>query len=163
MDGLIFEDSQSFGVIVLEPEAKATPLATAKSTFEILTLTTETKCGISQGKVKQGLEIVRCSCGKDYHSKCGMRVGKCPGCSLEFKEKEAPEKEDDIGSLGSTPSPQAPSAEAPRQPAPSEPAAPAQQAHAQGTPAPEQPDDNASPADGEEPKKVAKKKVALKF
>lgn len=158
MDGMTFEDAHSFNVFVIAPEVKPTPQATVKSTFELVKLATETKCSICMGKVKPGIEIIRCSCGKEYHAMCGKRFGKCAGCGLEFKEKEGEAKEDDIGDLGSapaTPKP-APTAQAPAQAPPAPQPAPVQ------APQPQPQQDKQEPGP-EEPKKVAKKKVALKF
>ncbi len=45
-------------------------------------------CNICGGTIKEGLEIIRCSCGETIHKPCGEREGKCPNCGVELKEKK---------------------------------------------------------------------------
>lgn len=146
MDGLTFEDSSNDHVFVLEPKIEVPIPAVTKTSFEILKSPVDTKCGICMGKAKAGLEIIRCSCGKEYHSMCGRRFGKCPGCGVEFKEKmeEKEGRDDDIGELNPS------RAETPNAAPPTE----------TPTPSPVEEKPAETPA---EPPKVAKKKVALKF
>jgi hypothetical protein len=148
MDGLSFEDEVSTHIFVMEPVVEE-PRIASKSTFEIIKSPADTKCGICMGKVKTGLEIIKCSCGKEYHAMCGRRFGKCAGCGIEFTEKmdEKVQEEDfaelDVGKTQTSP------------PAVSEPVKPAE------SPKTEEPEKSAPVP--EEPKKAVKKKVALKF
>jgi hypothetical protein len=100
MDGMTFEDESNYHMFVLEPKIETPKAIISKSTFEILKSPAETKCGICMGKVKAGIEIIKCSCGKDYHAMCGRRFGKCAGCGIEFTEKmDEKAKDDEIGEL----------------------------------------------------------------
>lgn len=42
-------------------------------------------CSICSGMIKIGLPIVRCACGKSYHSSCAERLGECPKCGGGIK------------------------------------------------------------------------------
>lgn len=139
MDGMVYEDESSHNIFVLESKVDLPKQAASRSTFEVLMSQADTKCGICMGKAKAGVEIIRCSCGKEYHAMCGRRFGKCPGCETDFLAKTGePEKDDDIGELDT----------------------------AQAKPAPAMAP-QAEPEKEEEaldqPVKTAKKKVALKF
>ncbi|MDO9538035.1 MAG: hypothetical protein Q7J68_06925 [Thermoplasmata archaeon] len=148
MDGLTFEDESGDQVFVMEPKVES-PVQATKSTFEIIKTPADTKCGICMGKVKAGLEIIKCSCGKEYHAMCGRRFGKCAGCGIEFTEKlDEKAKEDEFGDLEVQTTPQ-PTPEAPIATLPAEEPK-------------EAPVEKVEPK-AEEPKKVTKKKVALKF
>ena len=78
------------------------------------------------GTVKKGLEIIKCSCGKEYHGMCATRFGKCANCGNNFAEKleEDAEKDilDDLGDskpVATTPTPVVKKAEpTPVKPAP---------------------------------------------
>jgi len=95
MDGKTFTDESIDNVLVSEPGAvPAEPKKIdAAAAFQKMKATAETKCNICMGKVKAGLDIIKCNCGKDFHAMCGTRAGKCPGCGTEFVEKA----EDDVG------------------------------------------------------------------
>jgi len=41
-------------------------------------------CQICLGRVKEGLEYAKCSCGKDFHIVCLTRTGFCPYCSHSY-------------------------------------------------------------------------------
>ncbi len=147
MDGMAYEDDSNHSIFVLEPKAVEPRPAVTKSTFEVLKSPTDTKCGICMGKVKTGIEVIKCSCGKEYHAMCGRRFGKCPTCSTDFTEKmDERTRDDDIGELdGAKQPPASPPESPPAQP----PAQPAEQPKkGEGT---------------EQPVKTAKKKVALRF
>jgi hypothetical protein len=148
MDGMTFEDESNYHVFVLEPKLEAPKAAVAKSTFELLKSPTDTKCSICMGKVKTGIEIIKCSCGKDYHAMCGRRFGKCAGCGIEFIEKmdEKIARDDEIEELTTSSVPPKPEP-TPLTPIPAE-----------TTSAEDKKDEPKA-----EPPKVAKKKVALKF
>jgi len=151
MDGLSFEDESGGHIFVMESVIEKTG-AISKSTFEIINSPIDTKCGICMGKVKAGIEIIKCSCGKEYHALCGRRFSKCAGCGVEFTEKmDEKVQEDDFAELEvekvqPQPTPVTPTVEPPG----------AQEPPKSDTPQP--------PASGaEEPRKPVKKKVALKF
>ena len=109
----------------------------------------DTKCGICMGKVKTGIEIIKCSCGKEYHALCGRRFGKCAGCGVEFTEKmDEKVQQEDFAELEVSkvqPQPVAPQT---------------QPAFVEKPVVNETKPDDPVP---EEPKKPVKKKVALKF
>ncbi|MDD1767375.1 MAG: hypothetical protein LUQ27_02245 [Methanomassiliicoccales archaeon] len=41
-------------------------------------------CQICLGRVKQGMEYVKCGCGKVFHMTCISRTGFCPYCESQF-------------------------------------------------------------------------------
>ncbi len=41
-------------------------------------------CQICLGRVKEGLEYARCSCGKEFHPACLSRAGVCPYCGAFY-------------------------------------------------------------------------------
>jgi len=43
-------------------------------------------CQICLGRVKEGLEYARCSCGKVFHPVCLVRTGTCPYCGAVYSE-----------------------------------------------------------------------------
>ncbi len=43
-------------------------------------------CQICLGRVKEGLEYARCSCGKDFHPACLTRAASCPYCGASYAE-----------------------------------------------------------------------------
>ena len=43
-------------------------------------------CRICLGVIKGGLPLIRCSCGRQYHDTCALRVGICPSCDLDIKK-----------------------------------------------------------------------------
>jgi len=43
-------------------------------------------CQICLGRVKEGLEYARCSCGKEFHPTCLMRTSSCPYCGASYSE-----------------------------------------------------------------------------
>ncbi len=45
-------------------------------------------CQICLGRVKEGLEYAKCSCGKEFHPICLTRTGFCPYCDREYAEKD---------------------------------------------------------------------------
>jgi hypothetical protein len=47
-------------------------------------------CQICLGRVKEGMEYGRCSCGKTFHPMCLSRTGFCPYCDRAY-EGELPE------------------------------------------------------------------------
>jgi type IV secretory pathway VirB10-like protein len=70
--------------------------AAKAAAFEKLKAEAETKCNICMGTVKAGLDIIRCSCGREYHAMCGERFGKCPGCGTSFIEGEVKSDIEDL-------------------------------------------------------------------
>lgn len=92
MDGQEFED-ESIESVFVKPQETAVAKA---DTFVKLKAEAETKCNICMGTVKIGLDIIRCSCGREYHAICGDRYGKCPGCGISFVEGEEKAELDDL-------------------------------------------------------------------
>ena len=45
------------------------------------------RCNICLGSIKEGMDMIKCSCGKEYHRTCGERFGKCPDCDVVFSEE----------------------------------------------------------------------------
>jgi hypothetical protein len=170
MDGQTFEDESLTSVFVIETQITPLPVMKAEMSlaFEKLKAVADTKCNICMGKVKVGLDIIKCSCGKEYHAMCGTRFGKCPTCNTSFTEKLDRDAEKALGDLEingkyaqkpSAPAPmpeqKAPEPEPkPVEKKPEEPKPPVQPPQ---TP-PVEPEQKP-----EEEKKVAKKRLALKF
>lgn len=48
-------------------------------------------CQICLGRVKQGMEYVKCGCGKIFHTTCISRTGFCPYCQSEYTTKDGRE------------------------------------------------------------------------
>ncbi len=107
MDNQKFTDTITTSIVVVEDiEVKKMK----DSSFEKLKAPEDLKCNVCMGTVKKGLDIVKCSCGKEYHSMCATRFGKCTNCENSFAEKMDKDAEDDVlGDLGgatpATPSP----------------------------------------------------------
>ncbi|MCK4265799.1 MAG: hypothetical protein KAX31_00855, partial [Thermoplasmata archaeon] len=103
MDGTVFHDESVVNVFIHDQDLEKVTTADVKAVqFAEVKAQAETKCNICMGKVKAGLDIVKCSCGSEYHSMCIKRFGKCTGCGTAFSEDQlgAAEKEEDtIGDL----------------------------------------------------------------
>ena len=82
----VFDDKE----YVIEFERSAT--AKEKVTFEILKADKEYKCGICHGKIKPGMDMIRCQCGATYHKSCGERNKECPVCHTPFVKKKKARK-----------------------------------------------------------------------
>ncbi len=152
MDGKVFEDEIGDHIFVMKAKVEAAK-PSAESSFEQMKATEDTKCNICMGKAKTGTDIIKCSCGNEYHALCARRFGKCTGCGTEYTEKMDETASKDIIDDLDKPAPAAPKPEekTPEEKPPEQPPAkpPAQ-------PATEEKKDKETP-------KVAKKKVALKF
>ena len=110
------------------------------------------------GNIKQGMKVIKCSCGRTTHDPCGTRVGKCPGCDTSFSAQEMSSEQVDKELFGGAGKQQP----APSQPAPPQPVSPVPVAPAYTTPdEPAQGDGGAQPATPGEPPK--KKRLALKL
>ncbi|MCK4265795.1 MAG: hypothetical protein KAX31_00835 [Thermoplasmata archaeon] len=59
------------------------------ASFEKTKALTYTKCKICMGSIKESMDIIKCSCGREYHATCGERFGKCPDCDIIFSDAEA--------------------------------------------------------------------------
>jgi len=157
MDGKVFESEIGDHVFVMEAKVE-TAKPSVESSFEQMNATVDTKCNICMGKVKAGADIIKCSCGKEYHALCARRFGKCTGCGTEYTEKMDEKASEGIIDDLDTPAPKpvekTPEEKPPEKKPPEEkpPTPPAQP--------PAQPE---SADKKEEAPKVAKKKVALKF
>jgi hypothetical protein len=75
---------------VLRPRPRVTPI---KPKYDIVV------CQICMGRVKQGLNVAKCECGKSFHDVCLERTGFCPYCQKTYdassvasisKKREAP-------------------------------------------------------------------------
>ncbi|MCK5024316.1 MAG: hypothetical protein KAR56_01720 [Thermoplasmata archaeon] len=95
MDGKVFEDEAGDHVFVMEAKAKTAKLS-AESCFEQMKAAADTKCNICMGKAKAGVDIIKCSCGNEYHALCARRFGKCTGCGTEYTEKMDETASEDI-------------------------------------------------------------------
>ena len=82
----VFDDKE----YVVEFEKTAT--AKEKVTFEVMKADKEYKCGICHGKIKEGMDMIRCQCGATYHKPCGERNKECPECHTSFVKKKARKK-----------------------------------------------------------------------
>ncbi len=165
MDGKVFEDEISDHIFVMEAKIEAAK-PSAESTFEELKATTDTKCSICMGKAKAGTDIIKCSCGKEYHALCARRFGKCTGCGTEYTEKM--DKTASEGIIDDLDKPVAPATPKPEEKPPVEKAKEEKPPEEKPPTPPVQPPtppvtDAEPPKDDEEPKKTVKKKVALKF
>jgi hypothetical protein len=47
-------------------------------------------CQICLGRVKEGLEYAKCTCGKDFHTVCLTRTGFCPYCDHAYEKDLGP-------------------------------------------------------------------------
>jgi hypothetical protein len=60
---------------VLRPRPRVTPI---KPKYDIVV------CQICMGRVKQGLNVAKCECGKSFHDVCLERTGFCPYCQKTY-------------------------------------------------------------------------------
>jgi hypothetical protein len=42
-------------------------------------------CSICFGNISGGLQAARCSCGNISHLSCGIKIGKCPECGVDYQ------------------------------------------------------------------------------
>jgi len=42
-------------------------------------------CSICYGNISGGLQAARCSCGNISHLSCGIKIGKCPDCGVDYQ------------------------------------------------------------------------------
>ncbi len=42
-------------------------------------------CSICFGNISAGLQAARCSCGNISHLSCGIKIGKCPDCGVDYQ------------------------------------------------------------------------------
>jgi hypothetical protein len=59
----------------LRPRPRVTPI---KPKYDIVV------CQICMGRVKQGLNVAKCECGKSFHDVCLERTGFCPYCHKTY-------------------------------------------------------------------------------
>ena len=59
----------------VKPRPRVTPI---KPKYEIVV------CQICMGRVKQGLFVAKCTCGKSFHDVCLERTGFCPYCQKTY-------------------------------------------------------------------------------
>lgn len=64
----------------------------SEGTFAVEEAEKEETCNICSGKIKEGMTVIKCECGKVYHKPCAEREGKCPECGTSFKKEEKKEK-----------------------------------------------------------------------
>jgi|GEM_PF-6668317 len=74
----------------IEFEKKAT--AKEKLSFESMKADKEYRCGICRGKIKEGMDMIKCQCGATYHKSCAERNKECPVCHTSFVRKKARKK-----------------------------------------------------------------------
>ncbi len=100
MDNQRFTDSVTANIVVVEDiQVKKVK----DSSFEKMKAPEDLKCNVCMGTVKKGLDIIKCSCGKEYHNMCATRFGKCTNCENSFAEKMDKDAEEDVlGDLGGT-------------------------------------------------------------
>lgn len=76
------QDASSKPKAQAKPTAQETPRprprVTPISKFDIVV------CQICMGRVKQGLKVAKCSCGKSFHDVCLERTGFCPYCQKTY-------------------------------------------------------------------------------
>jgi len=82
----VFDDKE----YVIEFEKSTT--AKEKVTFEVMKADKEYRCGICHGKIKEGMEIIKCQCGATYHRPCAERNKECSECHTSFVKKKARKK-----------------------------------------------------------------------
>ena len=46
------------------------------------------RCSICLGRIKPGLPVLKCKCGKIYHLSCAERVQTCPNCNEKLESAE---------------------------------------------------------------------------
>jgi hypothetical protein len=59
----------------LRPRPRVTPI---KPKYDIVV------CQICMGRIKQGLNVAKCECGKSFHDVCLERTGFCPYCQKPY-------------------------------------------------------------------------------
>ncbi len=156
LDGKQYSWESTFQFVVKAPESPKPSIAAARFAREIAA--EPAKCAICMGNIKQGMKVIKCSCGRTTHDPCGTRVGKCPGCDTSFSAQEMSSEQVDKELFGGAGKQQP----APSQPAPPQPVSPVPVAPAYTTPdEPAQGDGGAQPATPGEPPK--KKRLALKL
>ncbi|MCK5024865.1 MAG: hypothetical protein KAR56_04535, partial [Thermoplasmata archaeon] len=154
MDGKVFEDESNDHVFVMEAKIEAAK-PSVESSFEQMKAVADTKCSICMGKAKAGTDIIKCSCGKEYHALCARRFGKCTGCGTEYTEKmDETASEDIIDDLDK------PTA---MKPMPVDEDGEVVKDKPEEKPPTKPPAQPPTEEKKDEPPKVAKKKVALKF
>ena len=42
-------------------------------------------CAICYGNISSGLQAARCSCGNISHLSCGIKIGRCPYCGVDYE------------------------------------------------------------------------------
>jgi len=52
----------------------------------------ETSCPFCRGKIRRGLPIAKCECGRDYHQPCASRAGTCVSCGKPLRTTERKKK-----------------------------------------------------------------------
>ena len=62
-----------------KPRPRVTPI---KPKYDIVV------CQICMGRVKQGLNVAKCDCGKSFHDVCLERTGFCPYCQKTYDATE---------------------------------------------------------------------------
>lgn len=66
---------RSSGKEAPRPRPRVTPI---KPKYDIVV------CQICMGRVKQGLNVAKCECGKSFHDVCLERTGFCPYCQKSY-------------------------------------------------------------------------------
>ncbi|MCK5038078.1 MAG: hypothetical protein KAS16_03165 [Thermoplasmata archaeon] len=104
LDNKKFVDKMTTSIVVVEEiQVEVKEKEKIGPSFERLKAPDDLKCNICMGTVKKGLEIIKCSCGKEYHGMCATRFGKCANCGNSFAEKLEEDAEKDIlDDLGDT-------------------------------------------------------------
>jgi len=52
----------------------------------------ESNCPLCKGKIRLGLAIAKCECGRDYHQPCATRAGNCVACGKPLQKVERKKK-----------------------------------------------------------------------
>lgn len=77
-------------IIHTKPQKEKEPEVEEKQSPKVADVTKVRRCSICLGRIKPGLPVLKCKCGKTYHLSCAERVQTCPNCNekLESAEEE---------------------------------------------------------------------------
>ena len=85
LDGKDHVEALAAQIEVLEPAAP--PEEPGPLVAEV-----ESQCPGCKGKIRLGLAIAKCECGRDYHHPCAARAGACVACGKPLKTVERKKK-----------------------------------------------------------------------
>ncbi len=73
-------------------EKAEVPEETSEKTFERIKADAVYRCKVCNGKIKEGMIMIKCSCGATFHEPCANRAKKCPVCGKPISGGEPKKK-----------------------------------------------------------------------